>query len=43
VTTSERIGWLLAMFLCVIFPLALGYYGLAGAAGLAVLWWRVRR
>ena len=38
-TTSERIGWLLAMFLCVIFPLALGYYvlALAGAGGLGGL------
>jgi len=43
VTTSEWIGWLLAMFLCVIFPLALGYYGLAlaGAGGLGVLAWRI--
>jgi len=45
VSTSERIGWALAVFLCVILPLALGYWGLAlaGAGGLVVLWWRVKR
>jgi len=44
-TWPERIGWLLALFLCVILPLALGYYGLAlaGAGGLAVLAWQLRR
>ena len=44
-TTSERTAWLLAVFLCVGLPLALGYYGLAlaGAGGLAVLAWQLRR
>lgn len=44
-STSERIAWLLAVFLCVILPLALGYWGLAlaGTGGLAVLAWRLRR
>ena len=44
-TTSERTAWLLAVFLCVGLPLALGYYGLAlaGAGGLVVLWLRLRR
>ena len=43
--TSERIAWALAMFLCVILPLALELYGLALAGGgaLALLWWVLRK
>ena len=42
---AERLGWLLAVGLCVGLPLALGYWGLAPAGGLslAVLAWRVKR
>lgn len=40
--TAERISWVLALFLCVILPVALDYYGLA-VAGAAGLWWRVKR
>jgi len=44
-TRSERIGWLLAVIICLVIPLALGYYGLAIAGGgaPAVLAWRVKR
>ena len=37
-TTSDRVAWLLTVFLCVILPLALGYHGLAlaGAGGLGI-------
>ena len=43
--TAERLGWILGGVICIVLPLALGYYGLAlaGAGGLAVLWWRVKR
>jgi len=39
----EKLAWLLAVFLCVGLPLALGYYGLAlvGGASLALLAWRI--
>lgn len=42
---AERLGWILAIVLCVILPAALGYYGLAlaGRSELAMLWWRLRR
>jgi len=43
--TAERLGWILGVVVCIVLPLALGYYSLAlaGAGGLAVLAWRVKR
>lgn len=40
---AQVTSWILAVVICIVLPLALGYYGLAlaGAAGLAVLAWRV--
>lgn len=40
-STSERVSWLLAVFLCVILPALLSYWDCVagGAGGLAVLWW----
>jgi len=45
VTRSERLGWALAVIICLALPLALGYYreAIAGTAALAVLWWLLRR
>lgn len=42
---AEVIGWILAIVVCIVIPLALGYYALAlvGAGSLAVLWWLLRR
>lgn len=42
--TAERLGWIVGVVICIVLPLALGYYDLAvaGAGGLAVLGWRVR-
>ena len=49
-TTSERIGWLLALFLCVGLPLALDYghptreyrdLALAGGGALLLAWWLI--
>ena len=44
-TWPEWIGWLLAVFLCVILPLAFGHWreAIAGTAALAVLAWLLRR
>ena len=44
-TRSDKLAWLLALVICLVIPLAMGYYGLAlaGGGGLAVLWWRVKR
>ena len=41
---AEKVGWLLAVVLCVVLPVALEYYGLAlaGAVLLALAWWLVR-
>ena len=41
---DEVIGWILAVVICIVLPVALGYYdlALAGGGGLAVLWWRVK-
>ena len=43
--TAERLGWILSVIICIALPVALGYYdlALAGAGGLAVLAWRVKR
>jgi len=40
--TAERLGWILAVIICMV--LSQGYYGLAlvGAGGLAALAWRVK-
>ena len=42
---AERIGWLLAVIICVVLPLALGYVGLGvvGGALLALAFWVLRR
>ena len=37
---AERLGWLLAVLGCVVFPLALGYYGLALVGVGGWLCWR---
>ena len=41
---AEVIGWILAVAICIVLPVALGYYdAVAGrAAGLAVLAWLLR-
>ena len=38
-TRSDKLAWLLALVICLVIPLAMGYYGLAlaGGGGLAVL------
>ena len=43
--TAERLSWALGVVICIVLPLALGFYGLAVAGGgaLAVLAWRVKR
>ena len=45
VTRPERIGWMLAVIICVVIPLALGYIGLGvvGGALLALAFWVLRR
>ena len=42
---AEVIGWILGVIICIVLPVALGYWDLAvaGASGLAVLAWRVKR
>lgn len=42
---AEKISGALAIFLCVILPVALGYWDAAagGSAGLLVFWWQVKR
>ena len=42
---AKRLGWALGVIICIVLPLALGYYGLAIAGGgaLAVLAWRVKK
>jgi len=44
-TRSEKLIWGLGMIICLVIPLALGYYGLALAGGgeLVVLAWRVKK
>ena len=44
-TRSDKLSWVLAVILCVVIPLGLGYYGLAivGGLSLAVLAWVLRR
>lgn len=43
-SVAEVISWILAIVICIVLLLALGYYdlALAGGGGLAVLWWRVK-
>jgi len=45
VSTSERIGWALAVIICLVIPLLFGHWreAIAGTGALAVLWWRLRR
>jgi len=42
---SERIGWLLAVIICLVIPLLFGHWreAIAGTGALAVLWWLLRR
>ena len=42
---AERIGWALAVIICLALPLALGHWreAIAGMGGLAVLWLLLRR
>lgn len=42
---AEKVGWLLAVVLCVLLPALLGYWKLAvvGALLLALTWWLLAR